>query len=256
MKKISLLMILMLLSTTLYGYSKKIILQSFSKEENAKKSLSNYMKNDNYEKLDGLAKENDFKVYVRKSGKYYIVVIEAIYSKKLLAEVSKIVKQNYKHAYTSSYSPSKTSKKSQVEKKITQKATIVKPILKITTQEDKKITKVKKVDIVEKEKEVDIVAKQDKKIEVKKDKEKVYLVQDEKIKDLEIKKPKEIKKSQDVQGYIYSELDEMLKTIKEKAENFISSISIVDMIKYGILFIILSMIIFYFIKFKRIYDEY
>jgi hypothetical protein len=212
--KISITIILLLiLSSSAWGYSKKIIFSSFTAKNSAEKSLSKFLKSSKSTQLNSLAEKNNFDVHIRQSGKYYIIVAEPINDKNLLSKALKIVKKSYKQAYANNYTP---------------------PEIVI---EEVPIEKV-----VEKTQELNV------------SEEKVEVAVEEK---------EEVKESQTVDVNITKEesVEEILKStkpVKKEIETLYKEekFDFVLIFKWLLLFTVLSIMIFYFIKFKRIYDEY
>ena len=89
-----------LLISSLEAYSKKIVIEAFKNDNNAKNLLKQLPTTiPEYEKLQNLLQEDDAIIHVRKVGNYYLLVGE-IFSNKTIAEKSlKIIKKKYKHAY-------------------------------------------------------------------------------------------------------------------------------------------------------------
>lgn len=206
MNKLNLLIIFMLLSTSLYGYSKKIIIESFSTKANAKRGLAIYKKKSNYKKLEKLAKENNFEILTRKSENYYIIVAEPIFKKEVGVKAYKLIKKDHKGAYPTTYvAPEDAVVKTQ--KLISKKA---QPVIK-------------------KEKVKEIAPK------------KKQTVEKMPVKPVEMLKTKSIETKP--------------KKVSNKVEES-SDFNISDILKYLLLISILSAIIFFYLKLKRIYDKY
>ena len=102
MKKVFLLFIL-LFTSHVQAYSKKIIFASFSNKANANKSLNAFKKTFSYTKLNNLAIKNGFKIYIRQSGKYYIVVAEPIKLESVGIKAYKLVNQEYEKVNLNTY---------------------------------------------------------------------------------------------------------------------------------------------------------
>ena len=231
--KISITLILILiLSSSAWGYSKKIIFSSFSSKQNAEKALENFLNTPKKsQKLITLAEKNEFKVHIRQSGKYYIMVAEPITNKILLSKTIKIVKKSYKQAYANKYTP---------------------PIV---------ITEVPDELLLEKTQELNVsVAKE--KIIQKKAQEVVKEVQEVEVPlhpsfdsstldvntaDINRTKNETFTEPLESNVSVNKEIETLYKEDK---------IDLELLIKWLLLFVVVSVIIFYFIKFKRIYDEY
>jgi hypothetical protein len=81
-------------------YPLKIIFGNYSIKENADAVLKKFQKDDAYEKLDALAKENDFKVHTRSSSCYNILVIEPIANAEVRKKVMDIMKPKFEDVYS------------------------------------------------------------------------------------------------------------------------------------------------------------
>jgi len=66
--------------------------------------------NSAYKKLEKLSIENNFKVYVRESGKFFIVVAEPFYDRKIAIKAYKLIKIKYKNLYANLYTPPEEKK--------------------------------------------------------------------------------------------------------------------------------------------------
>jgi hypothetical protein len=213
MKNLSLFILLILLGTNLEAYSKKIIFASFTRMSNAQDSLDSFKKSSKYKKIDKLSKENNFKVYVRTSGKYHIVVAEPFLKKSLAQEVYRLAKSNYKHAYISPY-----------------------------------VAVLKKEKVIEK--------KEPPKVLVKKEKETPAPPPKNNLKKEQPKEqqPKEQAKEQPKEK-ILAQKEIALKAIKSMKKK-VEYLDIESIVKYFFIFLVLSILFYYYRKFKRIYDEY
>ena len=184
------------MASSLQAYSKKIILSAFSNDANAQRSLEMFKKTKAYGELYKLSKKADFKIYVRESGKYYIVVAEPILLREVGVQAYHIVKKEYKNAYLNAY---------EVPKNITEKDAV----------------EVKKVKILEATKEVQT---------------------------LKVEK-KELKPQLDKNIIVADNADSI-----EKSIDF--AMDLIDILKYVAIFIVFMVLVYYYRKFKRIYDEY
>lgn len=211
-------MLIFSLFTTLHAYSKKIILSSFSNMENAQKSLEEFKKTSSYKQINALEKTNDFKIYPRASGKYFIVVIEPLLSKELGYEVYRLAKQEYKHAYPISYEPP-----------------VITPVVEIEETPELE----EQIDIENETKPI-IEQNETKPIVLEKNETKPIVLEKNETKPVIVP----VKKEQE-------------KTVFKVEENQSKdNLTILDYIFYAFLVLLLSVFIFYFIKFKRLYDEY
>jgi len=219
MRKIPLLtLLLLLMASSMQAYSEKIILSTFSNEANAKKSLESFKKTASYEELSGLAKKNDFKIYARESGRYHIIVIEPIRSKKVRLQAYDIVKKDYKKAYVSRCAIPKKSEPKKLQVK--QKEIIKKEVPKLEKPKPlESPQKVKKENVKESKPQVALKANHEKNVRV----EKKIAINDN--------------------------ADSIAKTID-------FAMDLVSLLKYAVIFLVFAVLLYYYRKFKRIYDEY
>ena len=106
MKVIFIIYLVLLASASLHGYSKKIILKTYSEDYFkyfASEELNKFKYYSKYEELRKLSKENGFIIKVRPSGQYYALIIEPIQSKTILEKVMSLVKPTYKDAFSNNY---------------------------------------------------------------------------------------------------------------------------------------------------------
>jgi len=219
MNKLFLLLILLLASISLEAYTKRVILVSFSTQERAETMMKKLPILS--PSLYALAKKHNFNIRLKKSGKYYIIVAEVFENRGVLNEALKKIKKRFKGAYVSNYTYPKKEK--------------IKEILEIVP----KPKVLPKVQVVEKPKAVFVLKEPEVKREV------LSIV----VKEIE----KKIEK-----------VDEIVvpKIIENKAQREAEKEDIVEtFLKYFewsyIIIILLSFVgIRYYIKFKRIYDEY
>ena len=231
--KISITLILLLiLSSSAWGYSKKIIFSSFTTKQSAEKSLSRFLKSAKSTKLNSLAQENNFEVHIRQSGKYYIIVAEPLTDKTLLLKTLKIVKKSYKQAYPNNYTP---------------------PVVEVVEEEVLKEVVVAKTQELNVSEEKVVVAVEEKQIEKVKEVEvPLHPVVEQKTVDTnttDVNRTKQESVAEIVESNI--SVKKVIET--PYTEN---TIDLELILKWLLLFVILSVMIFYFIKFKRIYDEY
>jgi len=225
MKKIILFtLFLLLITTSLNAYSKKIVFSAFSTELNAKSSLDTFKKTEQYAKLYKLSQENDFKIYYRESGKYFVIIAEPILKLNVGVEAFALVKSEFKSAYTMIYVPKEKSV--VVQEKIEKKAPI---IVVTTTKVEDKNSSIKKIEITTEEKIKEL---------------KTVPTANKEINSTKVKSEKSIEKKK--------ELTVMTETYKKKEE----LIDVWAVIRYVIIFFFLFVVTFYYIKFKRLYDEY
>ncbi len=228
MKFILWFMMLILLSSSAQAYSKKIIFSSFSDKISAQKSLDSFMSNSKKSKtLSKLAEDNEFKVFVRQSGKYHIIVAEPIKNRTILKQTLKIVKSKYKQAYPNNYTPPKVPiakpKKAQIQELNT----------------SKKLQEVKVSHPVVKEIVLDV--------NKTKEEESVKVIQETNT----TLEAKEINTTiVEENSTVTTPVTEIIVPAKEV------ELDIEAILKWMLFVLILSVMTFYFIKFKRIYDEY
>jgi len=223
------IILLLILSSSAWGYSKKIIFSSFSAKQSAEKSLSRFLKSTKSAKLNSLAKKNNFEVYIRQSGKYYIIVAEPIRDKKLLLKTLKIVKKSYKQAYANNYTPP------EIVEKIP-KEVVVKKTQELNVSEEKVI----------------IAVEEKKTEEVKEVEVPLHPVVETKTMDINTTDVNMTK-----QESVVETLESNISVKKEIETLYTEDKPDLGLIfKWVLLFVVLSVMIFYFIKFKRIYDEY
>ena len=238
--KISITLILLLiLSSSAWGYSKKIIFSSFSDKQSAEKSLDKFLSTpQKSQKLMALAKNNEFQVHIRESGKYYIMVAEPIRDKTLLSKTIKIVKKSYKQAYANNYTPPKVpvevpkveAPKVAVEK--TQEVNVSKAV--VTPVVEKEKLKEKLIEEVEKVEKVEVEIPLEPVVEIK-------------TTDVNIITKESTAATQENNVSVKKEF----KTLEKEEE-----IDVTLVIKWLLLFVVLGVLLFYFMKFKRVYDEY
>ncbi|MFT5661507.1 MAG: hypothetical protein ACI9TV_002153 [Sulfurimonas sp.] len=214
-------------SLSLHAYSKRIILISLSTQEGADaviKELPTHSPT-----LYALALEYNFKIKLNKSGKYYIVSAEVFTDKKVLNIALKKIRKRFKGAYVGNYKYPKVIKKIPVVKK------------KIPKKIEQKVKELKK--------EIVIVEKIPKKIQVKK------------IQKVETKKVERTEKIE-VKEVILEDEQEVLKQNIQTNKEDDSSNKIISIFityfewSYLVIFILAMIMLKYYIKFKRIYDEY
>ena len=214
MKNLTLLLLTIFISSNLQAYSKKIILSSFVNKHDAEKSFKKYQTSSSFSKLDTLSKKHHFKIYVRPSGKYYIIVAEPLLSKKVRTQAYAYAKSYYKNAYSNNYTQAKKLKQTTI----------------------KKITKLK--------------------LEPKTIKRPV-----ENIIPILVKTPLKVQTAE-VDKSIQNSITQV-KTVKVAPKkdqfalaNLILPMDIFTLLQYFATFILVSVLIYYFRKFKKIYDKY
>ncbi|DAB27924.1 MAG: hypothetical protein A2513_09190 [Sulfurimonas sp. RIFOXYD12_FULL_33_39] len=96
------LLYIFLASSLLHGYSKKIVLGTFSDKANADRQYEKLsIAIPQYKLLQELSEVNNFDIHVRPFGKYHIVVVEPIKNASVLNESLQIVKGGFKQALVS-----------------------------------------------------------------------------------------------------------------------------------------------------------
>ena len=222
MKKILFFTLLIALTSSLQAYSKKIIFATFTSNKNAQKSLKSFQKTSEYKKLSKLSIDNSFQVYVRASGNYFIVVAEPFYDRKIAVQAYKLIKIKYENLYANIYTPPEKQLNNEVEKPLHVEKKIVKVAVKKELIKKKVDTEVQKPETLHVEKKII-------KTVVKKELPK---------KSVEVK----IQKTE-VQE------ESLIKTMG-------FAMDILDILKYLAITLLFGTLTYYFIKFKRIYDEY
>ena len=255
MKKIIyLLTIVLLLQVNLFGYAKKIVFGSFKGEKNAKylaKQVEKFVAKD--KDLSKVLKSNNISVYVNKVGKLNQVSIRVFPNKTLLLNSIKIIRKKYKDAYIQSTTPLtkkaiKATKKQEIKKKI-EPIVKTKPTIIIKKQEKEKevisaiVLKNKKQTIVKK-----TTVKPAKKQEVKK------IIKLEKNK--EQNKTKKLSTNVE-ENTIMKSIHNILKNIdiKKYSQVFLDYLPPINFATI-LLFIVFIVLIYYGLKFKRLYDQY
>ena len=231
MNKLFFLLIILFASISLEAYAKKIILVSFSTQARADAMMEKLPKLS--PSLYTLAKKHDFHVRLKKSGKYYILVAEVFTDKEVLNSALQKIRKSFKGAYVSNYKYPKKKVVAKAKAIIAQvQHEVVKP--KVQRVEESIVAKnIEKPTQVLVQKELKIQKQPEIKIEPAK----------EVMKKLEkVIAPKTIqKKVQEPTGK-----EEIGQTFLEKHFQW----------KY-VIFLIVGLIgVYYYIKFKRIYDEY
>ncbi len=226
MNKLIFLIIFIFSSISLQAYSKNIVMAALDTEKRAlgmikgipKESPSIYL----------LSKKYNFSFSVKKLGKYYLVLAGVFHNRKEIVIALKKVRKSYHGAYPA------------IATKIKEEVAVkkIKPI--IVEVVDKNIRKVvvKKVQL--KSKKQDIIVKE--KVDIKSQIEKVEISKENTVVTKELK---DIAKQE-------------TKEQKKKAESKIKEVESESSFhwSYIALLILFGIFIYYFIKFKRIYDEY
>ena len=122
-------MSVLILVSSLHGYSKKIIFGAYSLKENANKQVKNMpgiLKN--YKQLLKLTKEARAKIYVRKVGKYNLIVAEVFEDEETVLKALKIIKKSYIHAYANYADSVKEPDTKKLQKEI--KISVIKEVKK------------------------------------------------------------------------------------------------------------------------------
>jgi len=152
MKKFIYICVILFLSiSSLDAYSKRIIASSYTSERTAQKSFKKFQNSSVYTELKSLSKEYAFDILMRSAGggKYYIVVMEPFFDKKICQKSLKIVRKYYKNAYLNKYKKTKEKPKLIKKKVLKQEKEVVKK--EVTKKEvTKKTLKLEKVVKVEK----------------------------------------------------------------------------------------------------------
>lgn len=225
-----------LTSLSLEAYSKKIIMASFSTQERANKMMAELPTRS--PTLYKLSKKYGFAIKMRESGKYYVLVAEVFTDRAVLNKALKSVRKIFKGSYVGNYkvvkSVPKTAKPVLIKKevpKLEEKFSVeVPPVVK-------EVKKVEDIEIKETSLEPKIIQKKIK----------------EEVKTLVISNVtvKENETSQ-IQEQFLKQVNRTLEEIKPLlllAEEYFQWY-------YLVLLFLLSTFTFYYIKFKKIYDEY
>lgn len=226
MNKVFLLFFLVVFTVSLEAYSKKVILASFSTETRAQKMINELPKVS--PSVISLAKKYNFKLKIRKSGKYYILVAEVFNDKKVLKTSLKEIRRRFKGAYVGNYKPSDSTAQTKVQTKIEKAPKLLSHKKRQETTnialENKPKAKEKKIEVVQKE--------------------------------ILESKTQIIEKEVNQDSYIKSSFDKQLERFQDQ---FLIAWDIFKTYfewTYFILFIVFIVFVRYYIKFKRIYDEY
>ncbi len=229
MNRVFLLLFFLVITVSLEAYSKKVILASFSTEQRAQNMLKELPKLS--PTVFTLSKKYHFELKIRKSGKYHILVAEVFHNKKVLETFLKQIRKRFKGAYVSNHTlkiKKKKPKSIEKPKVIEEKIIIEKPKL------PKKIIIQKKLEVVKQKKTLQVP---------------------------EVKVKKEtIVKEEEIQNNDYSVVITQLELQTQRFQT--QTAPVVDFFQkyfdwmYFILFIAVSMFVHFYIKFKRIYDEY
>ena len=235
------------MSVSLEAYSKRIILISFSTKERADSMMKELPALS--PSLYTLAKKHNFEIKLKKSGKYYILIAEVFKDKKVLNTALKKIRKRFKGAYVSTYKYS-SKKVPKVEKKVlkVEEKTTIKEILK------QEVTFTAKKEVPKKEIAKDVVE--------------VKVATPVEVPPVLIQKvvPEAIK------------IEPKIETIETKVKEILPKVSTEVLIKeveketifdkilrifqknfeysHIIILILAILVLRYYLKFKRIYDEY
>ena len=101
-------------------YPLKIIFGNYLQKDKAELVLKKLQEDEVYEKLDAMAKENDFMVHMRPLAGYNILVIEPIINNEIHEKVMNIMKLKFEDVYGVCAKPSKSTSKvvEQVQKEV------------------------------------------------------------------------------------------------------------------------------------------
>jgi len=219
MNKFLFLLLAIFLTVNLNAYSKKIILASFTSQERAQKMKDSLA--DRTPTLYKMTKKYDFAFVIRKSGKYHMLSAEVFTRSKALDIVFKEAKKRFKGAYYNDQTSSlnnKTKKVIEVEAVKFETVAKEKIIIQRKIKPDENTTLVKKENPVIEDKNTTVV----------------------KVETLEPIKLQAKPKAPKVES-----------SVKEEStfwDYFHWS--------YLVMLIIAGVLTYYFIKFKKIYDEY
>jgi len=209
-------------------------------QERAEKSLKNFQNTKSFVELNSLGVENGFEIYTRASGKYFIVVVEPLLSREVGIKAFKLAKTEYKGAYLNRYEPAVIEPEEIVEE-VSKEELVPKNEKKVVTEEKAVVEEEKKQVIVKDEtiKPVEKIEVQEKQISVAPVQEKIESVVETNNTQTPQKVVQEINKP---------------KQSVEKTKEF--ALDILDILFYLVLLVVFGVIVYYYIKFKRIYDQY
>jgi hypothetical protein len=182
-----------------------------------------------------LAKEHNFKVELQQSGKYHIIIAQVFHEREVLNEALEQIRKRFKGAYVSNYSPPKEKPAPSVVKEVIEE----KIIEKVPQQEPEEIVQAPIIEMVQ---EINIVVPEPKIETIK-----VEEIQAQKIEKIVIKEP-EVQQSTKSHNPVEKTpaTASPLYTFYQKYFEWY----------YLIIIFFVAVFIKYYIKFKKIYDEY
>jgi len=262
---------------------KKITFGTFKNRYGAQKRLKDILNSSRYEKLRKLSKDNNFVIDMRKLGDFYILAVEPIWGKDLINKVVKEVKRDFPGAFISDTSKNEFMVDVEVENEIST----------LTLKEDEKILEksTKPVEVQESFSVEVVDEKLQNIVEVDKAFESVdnEMAQEEKN---ETATEKEMSVEEDIskeienvsESVVIDTVDAIQSNNDESSENIVeykpvetSTIEVIQKeisklfsrttehwiwrelpsyLGYLFLIVLLSVGAYYFVKFKKIYDEY
>jgi len=121
------LIIIFITASTLDAYSRSVVIASYARYKDANTALtSTNKKYAKFAQISRYAKENNFGIVIRKTGKYFVIVAEPFFSKKSLNKALKRIKQDFKTPFITNYLGNKKAKEKVEIKKVEPK-----PILEL-----------------------------------------------------------------------------------------------------------------------------
>ena len=244
MNKLLFLLIFIFSSVSLHAYAKRVILASYSTKDRAESMLKTLPTLS--PTLYKLAMQHDFDVKIKESGKYYILFAEVFRDREVLNTALKKIRKSFPGAYVSSYQyPEVEEVKKVVPKK---KTNIVKP---------KEVTE-KKALVSELENKQTLKENVKPAIIIKKETPKPKLqMQEQKKIVLDVKpsvsQEKSLLKKETVKAVVLKTAEKTQETALDRTKHIF-----LDYFEWSYLVILVIglVILRYYIKFKKIYDEY
>ena len=264
MGKLLFLTLFIFSSISLHAYQKKIVLGSFSAEYRAQKMIKSLPKRT--PTLYEMSQKYDFVFNVKEAGKYYILVAEVFDSPKVLLTVLKEARKRFPGAYPNeSTMQTKTKVEPVVSKKAIEKT---EPVIaqEKSVEDEQEVLEVKEVNTEIVDVEMQVIKKKEPLVLAiaSKDIEKINEIvkTEENLTKVDIIVPnkQEIKTVQKIES-----ASEPLAEPKEEVKEEVKKQVIKDTTEseesffhwsYILILLLLGAGTHYFIKFKRIYDEY
>ena len=242
MNKLLLVFILIFSSVSLQAYAKRVILSSFSTKQRAQSMLDKLPQIS--PSIYKLAKTYGFEIKLKESGKYYILYAEVFRDKKVLNNALKKIRKRFKGAYVSSYTYPKETKKIAMKKVEPVKVLPKEVNTKSPVEAKQNLPKDKREALKPENIKAQIKTKElvlEDKPEVLKPTTQIKPVQ----KVVQAINKKEVQEKVEIKGTNKTALEQLSYLFTE----YINW-------SYLIIFVLSIVVIRYYIKFKRIYDEY